>query len=50
MAEDEMCDYGHGEMGCKDGDIMGKYRQGMTANLRAYCSSGIMGMAYKISG
>ena len=37
-------------MGCKDGNGMGKYRQGMTANLRAYRRSGIMVMVDKISG
>ena len=45
-----MWDYIDGEMGCKDGNGMGKYQQVTTANLRAYCRSGIMGMAGKISG
>ena len=46
----EMWDDGDGEMGCKDSDGLRKYRQGTTANLRAYRRSGIMGMADKISG
>ena len=37
-------------MSCKDGDRLGKYLQGTTANLRAYCRSGIMGMSGNISG
>ena len=49
-ATDEMWDNGDGEMGCKDGDGLGKYQQGTTAHLRVYCRSGIMGMAEKISG
>ena len=49
-AIDEMLDDGDGEMGWKDGDGLGKYRRGTTTNLRAYCSSGIMGMADKVSG
>ena len=50
METDDMWDYRDGEMGCKDGDGLGKYRQGRTANLRAYHCSGIMGMADNISG
>ena len=49
-ATDEMWDYGDGEMCCKDGDGLEKYRQGTTANLRVYRCSGIMGMEDKISG
>ena len=37
-------------MGCKGGDRLFKYLQGTTTNLRAYCHSGIMGMADKVSG
>ena len=48
-ATDEMWDDGDGEIGCKDGDGLGKYRQGKTANLRAYRRSRIMWMAEKIS-
>ena len=48
-AIDEMWDNGDCEMGCKDGYGLGKYRQRTTARLRAYCSSGIMGMAENIS-
>ena len=47
---DDMWDNGDGEMGCKDGNGMGKYQQGTTVNLRAYRCSRIMGMADKISG
>ena len=36
-------------MGCKDGDGLGKYRQGTTTNLRAYRRSGTMNMADKNS-
>ena len=42
-AKDEMWDDRDGEMGCKDGNGPGKYRQGATANLRAYHCSVIMG-------
>ena len=49
-ATDEMWDDGDGEMGWKDGDGLGKYRQGTTTNLRAYPRYGIMGMADKVSG
>ena len=37
MATDEMWDERDGEMGWKDGNGMGKYRQVTTTNLRAYC-------------
>ena len=50
METDEMWDNGDGEMGCKDGDGLGKYLQGTTTNLRAYRHSGIMRMADTISG
>ena len=40
----------YGKMGWKDGNKLGKYRQGMTTNLREYCRYGIMGMADKVSG
>ena len=49
-AKYEMWDDGYGKMGCKDGDILGKYRQGTTVKLRVFCCSRIMGMADKISG
>ena len=49
-AVEDMWDNVDDKMGCKDGDGMGKYLQGMTANLRAYRCSGIMGMADNISG
>ena len=48
MATDEMWDDGDGEMDWKDGDILGKYQQGTTTNLRAYRRSRIMGMADKV--
>ena len=44
-ATDEMWDDEDGEMGYKDGDGMGKYRQRTTAKVRAYRCSRIMGMA-----
>ena len=47
---DDMWDEKYGEMGCKDGDGLGNYQQGTTANLRAHRCSGIMGMADNISG
>ena len=34
---EEMWDDGDGEMGWENGDGLGKYRKGRTANLRAYC-------------
>ena len=37
-------------MGCKDNNGLGKYRQGITTNLREYCRSRIIGMADKVSG
>ena len=45
-----MWDNGDGEMGRKDGTVLDKYGQRTTNNLRAYCHSGIMGMADKVSG
>ena len=45
-----MWDNGDGEMGRKDGTVLDKYGQRTTNNLRAYCRSGIMGMADKVSG
>ena len=39
-----------GEMGWKDSDGLGKYRQVTTTNLRAYRRSGRMGMADKVRG
>ena len=56
MAVEEMCptyemwDDGDGEMGRKNGDGLGKYKQGTNTNLRAYLHSRIMGMAENISG
>ena len=44
-----MWDDGDGEMGCKDGDRLGRYQHGKNANLRAYRCSGTMGMADKIN-
>ena len=49
-ATDEMWYDGDGEMGWKGGDGMGRYQQGTTTNLRAYCHSEIMGMVDKVSG
>ena len=49
-ATDKMWDDGDGEMGWKDGDRLGKYRQGTTTNLGAYSYSGIMGIEDKVSG
>ena len=49
-ATDEMWDNGYGEMGWKDGDRQGKYRQEMTDNLWVYCQYGIMGRADRVSG
>ena len=49
-ATDEMWDDRYGKMGCRDGNGLGKYKKGMTANLRAYHFSRIMGMVDKISG
>ena len=46
----EMWDNGDDKMGWKDSDGQEKYRQGTTTNLRAYCHSGITGMAEKVSG
>ena len=46
----EMRDNRDGEMGCKDRDGLGNYRQGTNDNLRAYHRSRIMGMADNISG
>ena len=37
-------------MGWKDGNGLGKYQQRTTTNLRAYCCSGMMGIADKVSG
>ena len=47
---DEMWDDRDGEMGWKDGFVLGKHLQVMNTNLRDYCCSGIMGMADKFSG
>ena len=47
---EEIWDDGDGEMGWKGGDKLGIYRQGTATNLRAYCRSGIMGMADNVSG
>ena len=47
---DEVWYNGDGEMGCKDGKKLVKYRQVNNSNLRAYRCSGIMEMADKISG
>ena len=44
MATEEMWDNGDGEMGWKDGYGLGKYKQGMTTNLRAYRCSNNLGM------
>ena len=41
---DEMWDDVYGEMGWKDGDGLGKYRQGTTTNLRAYRHSNKLGV------
>ena len=49
-ATDEMWYDGDDEMGCKEGDRLGKYLQGTTANLSLYHHSWILGMAYNISG
>ena len=49
-ATDEMWDDGDGEMWWKDGGGLGKYRQGITTNLRAYRCSRIIGMEEKVSG
>ena len=38
-ATEEMWYDGDGEMGQKNGDGLGKYQQGTTTNLRAYCHS-----------
>ena len=43
-ATEEMWDDGDGGMGCKDGDRLGKYRQGTTTNLRAYRCFDNLGM------
>ena len=48
-ATDEIWDEGDSEIGRKDCDGLGNYRQGTTTNLRAYCSSGIMGIEDKVS-
>ena len=44
-----MLDNVYGEMGCKDGNGLGKYQQGTNANLRAYQYYGITGMLDKVS-
>ena len=49
-ATDDMWDDNDGKMGCKDGDVLGKYQQGITANLRAYRCSGIIVIVHNISG
>ena len=49
MATDEMWYDRDDEMGWKDSDGLGKYRQGTTTNLRTYYCSWIMGMADMVS-
>ena len=44
MAIEEMWDDGYGEMGWKNGNRIGKYRQGTTTNLRAYLRSNKLGV------
>ena len=44
MATDEMWDDGDGEIGWKNGNRLGKYRQGTTTNLKAYRRSGNLGV------
>ena len=39
-----MWDDGYGDMGWKDGDVLGKYQQGTTTNLRAYFHSDNLGV------
>ena len=43
-ATEEMWDVGDGEMDWKNGNGLGKYRQVMTTNLRAYCLSNNLGV------
>ena len=43
-ATEEMWDKGNGEIGWKNGDRMGKYKQGTTTKLRAYRHSANLGM------
>ena len=43
-ATDDMWDDRDVEMGCKDGDGLGKYQQGTTANLSAYPCSNNLGV------
>ena len=45
-----MWDDGYGEMDRKDGDRLGKYRQGTTTELMVYRCSRIMGTEEKVSG
>ena len=45
-----MWDNGDGKIVWKDGNGLGKYQQVTTTNLKAYCRSGIMGMADKVGG
>ena len=44
MTTEEMWDDEYGEMGWKNRDGLGKYQQGTTTNLRAYCRSDNLGM------
>ena len=48
MITEYMWDDGDGEIGCKDGDGLGNYRQGAT--IEARCRYRIIGMADKVSG
>ena len=43
-ATEEMWDDGDREMGCKDGDGLGKYRKRTTTNLRTYRRSDNLGV------
>ena len=44
MVTKEMSDDRDGEIGCKNGDGMGKHRQGTTTNMRAYRISDDLGV------
>ena len=47
-AKYDMWDGVDGEMGCKDGDGLGKYQHGTNTNLMEYRCSRIMGVAENI--
>ena len=44
MTTEEMWNNGDGEMSWNNGDGLGKYLQGTTTNLRAYCFSNNLGL------